>query len=198
MRPLFRRARELLRPVVADPMGALGLALVLLVVFTGLLADLIAPYDPIAQDLKTRLADPSWQHWLGTDQLGRDTFSRVIKGTQIALGVAVSTTFASMLLGLLLGLVAGYGPRWLDNSLMLLFDTVYSFPSIMLALAIVTVIGPSLGTVLLVIVIGAVPAYARLVRTSALAVKQQEFIAAEQAMGARPPRVLSNTWIGPG
>lgn len=190
IRASLDRMLGLLRPVIADPMGALGLSLVLLIIFSGLFADLIAPYDPIAQDLKARLTEPNWQHWLGTDQLGRDTLSRVIKGTQIALLVAASTTFASMLLGLLLGLIAGYGPRWLDNSLMLLFDTVYSFPSIMLALAIVTVIGPSLGTVLLVIVIGAVPAYARLVRTSALAVKQQEFIAAEQAMGARPPRVL--------
>lgn len=184
------RLRVGLRRVTADPMGTFGLILVLLIVVVGLFADLIAPYDPVAQDLKQRLAGPSWEHWLGTDHLGRDTLSRVIKGTQIALGVAVSTTFASMLIGLVLGLVAGYGPRWLDNSLMLLFDTVYSFPSIMLALAIVTVIGPSLGTVLLVIVIGTVPAYARLVRTSTLAVKEQEFIAAERAMGARAPRVL--------
>jgi peptide/nickel transport system permease protein len=184
------RVRQGVRRITADPMGALGLWFVLLIVLTGIFADLIAPYDPIAQDIKGRLADPSWQHWLGTDQLGRDTLSRVIKGTQIALGVAVSTTLVSMLIGLVFGLVAGYGPRWLDNSLMLLFDTVYSFPSIMLALAIVTVIGPSLGTVLLVIVIGTVPAYARLVRTSTLAVKEQEFIAAERAMGARSPRVL--------
>jgi peptide/nickel transport system permease protein len=181
---------EGLRRLLRDRMGALGLVLVLLILFTGAFADLIVPYAPNAIDAKARLADPSWQHWLGTDHLGRDTLSRVIKGTQIAMFVAVSTTFSAMALGLILGMIAGFGPRWLDNALMFLFDTVYSFPSIMLALAIVTVIGPSLGTVLLIIVVGSIPAYARLVRTSTLAVKQMEYILAERAMGARAPRIL--------
>lgn len=191
--PLDRRLSpvgEGLRRLLGDRMGALGLALVLLILFTGAFADLIVPYAPNAIDAKVRLADPSWQHLLGTDHLGRDTLSRVIKGTQIAMFVAVSTTFSAMALGLVLGMIAGFGPRWLDNLLMFLFDTVYSFPSIMLALAIVTVIGPSLGTVLLIIVVGSVPAYARLVRTSTLAVKQMEYILAERAMGARAPRIL--------
>lgn len=173
-----------------DPMGLLGLALVLLMVFCGLFADWIEPYDPLKIAIRERLADPSWAHWLGTDQLGRDVLSRVIKGGQIALFVGLSATALSMSGGLMLGLVAGYGPRWLDNILLLLFDTAHSFPVIMLALAVITLLGPSLVTVLLVVVVTTTPRYARLVRTSTLSLKQAEFILAERSLGARAPRIL--------
>lgn len=189
----FRPARGgllgLVQRIAAEPMGLLGLCLVLLLIFTGLFADWLAPYDPIKISVKDRLADPSWTHVFGTDYLGRDVFSRVIKGSSIALLVAASTTAISVLGGLTLGLLAGYGPRWLDNCLLLLFDTVYSFPSIMLQLAVITLLGPSLGTVVLVIVIATIPAYARLVRTSTMSVKTSEFILAERSMGAGLPRI---------
>ena len=189
----FRPARGgllgLVQRIAAEPMGLLGLCLVLLLVFTGLFADWLAPYDPIKINVKERLADPSWTHVFGTDYLGRDVFARVIKGSSIALIVAASTTALSVFGGLALGLLAGYGPRWLDNFLLLIFDTVYSFPSIMLQLAVITLLGPSLGTVVLVIVIATIPAYARLVRTSTLSVKSSEFILAERSMGAGLPRI---------
>jgi peptide/nickel transport system permease protein len=189
----FRPARGgllgLVQRIAAEPMGLLGLCLVLLLIFTGLFADWLTPYDPIKINVKERLADPSWTHVFGTDYLGRDVFARVIKGSSIALVVAASTTALSVLGGLTLGLLAGYGPRWLDNCLLLLFDTVYSFPSIMLQLAVITLLGPSLGTVVLVIVIATIPAYARLVRTSTLSVKSSEFILAERSMGAGLPRI---------
>lgn len=189
----FRPARGgllgLIQRIAAEPMGLLGLSLVLLLIFTGLFADWLAPYDPIKINVKERLADPSWTHVFGTDYLGRDVFARVIKGSSIALVVAASTTALSVLGGLTLGLLAGYGPRWLDNFLLLIFDTVYSFPSIMLQLAVITLLGPSLGTVVLVIVVATIPAYARLVRTSTLSVKASEFILAERSMGASLPRI---------
>jgi len=189
----FRPARGgllgLIQRIAAEPMGLLGLSLVLLLIFTGLFADWLAPYDPIKINVKERLADPSWAHLFGTDNLGRDVFSRVIKGSSIALVVAASTTAMSVCGGLALGLLAGYGPRWLDNFLLLIFDTVYSFPSIMLQLAVITLLGPSLGTVVLVIVVTTIPAYARLVRTSTLSVKSSEFILAERSMGAGLPRI---------
>ncbi len=190
----FRPARSgflgLIQRVASDPMGLLGLSLVALLIFTGLFADFLVPYDPIKIDVKYRLADPSWAHWLGTDNIGRDVFSRVIKGSTIALIVAGSTTLLSVIGGLSLGLLAGYGPRWLDNVLLLIFDAVYSFPSIMLQLTLITLLGPSLGTVVLVIVVTTVPAYARLVRTSTLSVKTSEFILAERSMGASMPRIM--------
>lgn len=190
----FRVARTgflgLVQRICAEPMGLLGLSLVLLLIFTGLFADWLVPYDPIKIDVKYRLADPSWAHILGTDNLGRDVFARVIKGSSIALTVAASTTLISVIGGLTLGMLAGYGPRWLDNLLILLFDAIYSFPSIMLQLALITILGPSLGAVVLVIVVTTIPAYARLVRTSTLSVKTSDFVLAERSMGASTPRIM--------
>ncbi len=185
-----RAATRLARRILHDPIGLFGLVLVLIVVCSGLFADWIAPYDPLKLAVRERMADPSMSHLLGTDQLGRDILSRVIKGSQIALLVGLSATLLSLLGGLLLGLLAGYGPRWLDNLLLLLFDAVHAFPVIMLALAVITLFGPSLVTVLLVVVTVTVPRYARLVRTSTLSIKHAEFILAERALGARAPRIL--------
>jgi peptide/nickel transport system permease protein len=185
-----RAALRVRRRLAQDPMGVLGFALVLLVVVAAVFADWLAPYDPLKLDVLDRLAGPSWFHLLGTDQLGRDILSRVIKGSQIALEVGLTATTVSLCGGLGLGLIAGYGPRWLDKVLLLLFDAVQAFPLIMLALAVITLSGPSLFTVLLIVIIVTVPRYARLVRTSTLAVKHTEFVLAERALGARGPRIL--------
>lgn len=179
-----------IRQIARDPMGLLGLTLALLLVVTGLFADWLTPYDPLKIDVINRFAGPSLAHPLGTDNLGRDLLSRVIAGSRIALIVAFCTTFLAMVGGLVLGLMAGYGPRWLDNSLILLFDAVYSFPYIMLALAVITLFGSSLTMVVLVIAITTLPAYARLVRTSTLSVKNSEFVLAERSLGAGPVRIL--------
>lgn len=179
-----------IRQIARDPMGLLGLTLALLLVVTGLFADWLTPYDPLKIDVINRFAGPSLAHPLGTDNLGRDLLSRVIAGSRIALIVAFCTTFLAMVGGLVLGLMAGYGPRWLDNGLILLFDAVYSFPYIMLALAVITLFGSSLAMVVLVIAITTLPAYARLVRTSTLSVKNSEFVLAERSLGAGPVRIL--------
>ena len=184
------RGAGILRQIARDPMGLLGLTLATLLVVTGLFADWLAPYDPIAIDVRNRFAGPSWAHPLGTDNLGRDLLSRVIAGSRIALIVAFCTTFLAMIGGLVLGLIAGYGPRWLDNILLLLFDSIYSFPYIMLALAVITLFGSSFFIVILVIAVTTLPAYARLVRTSTLGIKNSEFVLAERSLGARPPRIL--------
>jgi peptide/nickel transport system permease protein len=186
----LRAVGQLLRHITADPMGLLGFCLVVLLLFTGIFAEVIAPYDPNKIAVPDRLLEPSWQHWVGTDHLGRDVLSRVIEGTQIALFVGITAIVTSMLGGLALGLLAGYGPRWLDNLLVLMFDAVYSFPTIMLALALVTLLGPSLATVMVVVIVGTMPAYARLVRTSTLAIKNADFVLAERSLGAGTPRVL--------
>jgi len=186
-----RLALAALRRVTREPMGILGLVLVAIVLFCGLAADLVAPHDPLAIDIAARFVPPSWLHPLGTDQLGRDLLSRVIMGSRIAMTVAVSAIAFSLLAGIALGLVAGYGPRWLDNALLLAFDAVYSFPTIMLALAIITLLGPSLATVVLVVVLGTAPVYARLIRTQTLAIKTSEFVLAERSLGAGPVRILA-------
>lgn len=184
--PRFSWLWQLLR----DPLGCFGLILVLLIVFAAVGADFLAPYDYKALDIKARLADPSFEHLLGTDNLGRDTFSRILYGGRIALYVALVSVGGSLVLGLILGMLAGYGPRWLDNALMLLFDAVRAFPVIMFALAVITVVGPSLETIIFVVIVTSVPGYARITRAATLSLKNTEFILAERSLGAGTVRVM--------
>jgi peptide/nickel transport system permease protein len=179
-----------LRCLLADPQGLAGLILVALFLTSALFAHWLAPYDPNALDVRARLGGPSLAHLAGTDQLGRDTFSRVLYGGRVALQVAFWSISVSLLLGILLGMLAGYGPRWLDSALLLLFDTVRSFPTIMFALAAVTLAGPSLEMVILILIVTSVPVYGRIVRTQTLSLKVTEFILAERALGAGAARIL--------
>lgn len=171
-------------------MGVLGISLVLLVIFGAVFADLLTSYDPTKISPRDRFQSPSGTHLLGTDQLGRDLFARVLHGGRIALYVALVTTAVSLIIGIILGLIAGYGPRWLDNLLILVFDAVKSFPTVMLALALVTLMGPSLTAVMIVVVLVNVPGYARIIRTQTIALKSSEFVTAAQSMGASSARIL--------
>lgn len=178
------------RQLLKNPLGLLGLFLVVLMVGSALLAEFIVPYDPTQVMVGPRLGPPTWQNLMGTDQLGRDTFSRVIMGGQVALLVALASLSAALSLGLLLGLIAGFGPRWLDNGLLLVLDSVRAFPVIIFALAVVTLLGPSLVTVVFVVAITSIPVYARVVRTQTQALRDHEYVLAERAMGASTGRIL--------
>ena len=178
------------RALRRDQLGMLGLILVTLMVASAVLADLIVPYPPNEILVGPRLGPPSAEHWLGTDQLGRDVLSRVIMGGRVALQVALAALAAALSLGLLLGLVAGFGPRWLDNGMLLVFDAVRSFPVIIFALAVVTLMGPSLATVVFVVAVTSIPIYGRIVRTQTQSLRNNEFILAERAMGAGSGRIL--------
>ncbi len=182
IRPLLRILRE--------PLGALGLIFVVLVVFASVFAGVITEFDPTKISPRERFADPSLLHLMGTDQLGRDLFSRVLYGGQIALYIALVTTALSLLIGITLGLIAGYGPSWLDNILILVFDSTKSFPTVMLALALVTILGPSLTAVMIIVVIVNTPGYARIIRTQTLALKSSEFVTSAKSMGASNSRIL--------
>jgi len=182
---------DTLRRIAQDPLGLIGLTLVTLILISALLAGVVAPYDPIELNILDRLQAPSATHLLGTDQLGRDLFSRVLYGGQVALKVALITIGTALFIGVLLGMIAGFGPRWLDNAIMLFFDTIRSFPTVMFALATVALVGPSLETVIAVIVVTTIPNYGRVVRTQTLSLKSNEFIKAERAMGASMMRILS-------
>lgn len=177
-------SREKLRMFFSNGLGVFGLVLVLLFFMTAIFASFFATHDPFAMDIPNRMSGPTFEHWAGTDQLGRDTFSRVIYGGQVALKVAAIGVSISLFIGLILGMVAGYGPKWLDSILLLFFDAIRSFPTIVLALASVALLGPSLELVLAVVIITSVPGYARLARTSTLALKNTEFILSEKALGA--------------
>tara|TARA_B100001013_G_scaffold138023_1_gene81265 strand:- start:3120 stop:3956 length:837 start_codon:yes stop_codon:yes gene_type:complete len=183
--------KALIKRISSDPLGLLGLCLVTLMVVSALGASIFAPYDPIQLNIMDRLQGPSANHLLGTDQLGRDLFSRVLFGGQVALKVAFLTIGSALIIGVVLGMIAGYGPAWLDNSIMLLFDTIRSVPTIMLALAAVAMVGPSITTVIFVIAVSSIPNYGRVVRTQTLTIKSKDFVKAEMLMGASLLRILS-------
>ena len=174
---------EKLRLFLRNPQGIFGLALVLIICFSAVFAPLLAPHDAYEIDVPSRLAGPSFEHFAGTDQLGRDTFSRVLYGGRVALKVAGIGVSVALFLGLVLGMLAGYGPRALDNALLLIFDTIRAFPTIVMALAVISLTGPSLEMVLVIVIVTYIPHYARLVRTSTLALKNSEFIITERSLG---------------
>ena len=175
---------------MTNPMGMFGLLLVLIFFLSAIFAPLFATHDPLAMDIPNRLSGPTAEHWAGTDQLGRDTFTRVLYGGRVALQVALIGVSVSLVVGLILGMLAGFGPSWLDNTLLVLFDTIRSFPTVVLALAAVALLGPSLQLVLAIVIITTIPGYARLARTSTLALKNTEFILAERSLGASTGRML--------
>ncbi|MCV3211862.1 ABC transporter permease [Mesorhizobium sp. YC-39] len=179
-----------LRQLRKNRLGVLGALLVVLVFVSAFFAPLIITHDPIKIMVGPRLAPPSLDFLLGTDQLGRDTFSRVIMGGRIPLLVAFASLGSALAVGVVLGLIAGFGPRWLDNLLLLVFDTIRSFPGIIFALAIIALVGPSLASIIFVIAMTSVPIYARVLRTQAQGLLSSEYIAAERSMGAGTARIL--------
>ncbi|NKB62187.1 MAG: ABC transporter permease subunit [Gammaproteobacteria bacterium] len=181
---------DILKRITHETLGLFGLILVTIITVCAVLANVIAPYDPIALNIVDRLQGPSASHWLGTDQLGRDLFSRVLFGGQIALKVALVSIGAALCIGVILGMLAGFGPRWLDNIIMLFFDTIRSFPTVMFALATVALVGPSLSTVIAVIIVTSIPNYGRVVRTQTLTIKSNQFVMAERVMGVSTMRIL--------
>lgn len=186
-----RALGDFFRQLLQNRLGMLGAVLVLVVVASAIFAPLIITHDPIRIMLGPRLAGPSVNFLLGTDQLGRDTFSRTIMGGRIPLLVAFASLGSSLVVGLVLGLIAGFGPRWLDNLLLLFFDTIRSFPGIIFALAIIALLGPSMASVILVIAITSMPIYARVVRTQTQALRNSDYIDAERSMGAGMMRILA-------
>lgn len=162
--------------------GAILLAFVVVAIF----AAKIAPYPYGKVVGQTSLQAPGGAFLLGTDSVGRDVFSRVIYGTRISLGVAAPSVLISLLVGLVVGLVAAYWGRWVDSVLMRIVDVIFAFPAILLAIALIAVIGPSLSNLVIVIAILFVPRFAVVVRAAARTVRHQEYVEAAQAMGARP------------
>lgn len=181
---------EILKRVTRDPLGLLGLALVIIVLGAAIFADVISPYDPAKIDVLHKLQGPSAAHWLGTDQLGRDTLSRIIYGARVAMGIAVFSIGIGAFIGLILGILAGYGPRWLDAVLIFFFDSLSAIPLILFALTVIVILGPGTSTLIFVIAVISIPVYGRLVRAQTLSLRRSEFILAEQSMGAGLARII--------
>lgn len=182
--------RDAWRAFRKNKMAMAGLGIILCFVLIALLAPWIAPYDYKAQQLVNRLKPPSSVHWFGTDDLGRDLFTRVIYGARISLWVGFFSVIGSIIAGTALGILAGFYGKWADMIISRLFDILLAFPSILLAIAIVAILGPSLQNALYAIAIVNIPAYGRLVRAKVLSLKSEEYITAARAIGMKNGRIL--------
>jgi len=176
--------------LLADPLAVFAMLIIGGMVLVAVFADVISPHDYSAMNLADRFSPPSATYWMGTDNLGRDTFSRLAQGSRIALYVALTAVTISGAIGLVLGMIAGFGPRWLDNTLLFLFDTARAYPTIILALALAALLPRGLSTVVIVVVVTSFSEYGRVVRTQTLSLKNAEFILAERAMGASFGRIV--------
>lgn len=167
-----------------------GLVLVGFLTVLAVLAPIVAPSDPIAQDLDARLLPPSRQHWLGTDDLGRDLLSRIVYGGRVSLTVGIVSVSIALVAGTVLGLLAGFYAGWLDSVTMRTMDIMLAFPATLLAIFIVGIRGPGLNNAMLAIGVINIPIFARLVRGSVLRVRQEEFVDAARALGAGQSRII--------
>jgi peptide/nickel transport system permease protein len=175
---------------VKNKAGLFGAVVVALIVIFGIFAPLLAPYDPTAQDIPNRLAKPSIDHPLGTDQYGRDILSRLIYGARISLVVGILSVLIGILIGVILGLVAGYSGGFIDLLICKIIDVLMSFPMLLLAMAIVAILGTSLVNSILAVGISSIPRFARLTRGQVLVLKNTEFIDAVRALGSNPVRIV--------
>ncbi|MDI3340388.1 MAG: ABC transporter permease [Sphaerobacter sp.] len=173
-----------------NKMATMGLLIVLAVIAMALLAPVIAPHDPYERDIRNRIAPPSRTHLLGTDNLGRDTLSRIIYGARISLLVGGVAVGIATLVGVPLGLLAGYNARRLDTAIMRFMDAVIAFPEIVLAIAILAILGPSVLNAMIAIGIVYIPVFARTARAPGLAESRKEYVEAARAVGASNARIL--------
>lgn len=175
---------------MSNPLAVIGFAIVLMLVIVAVFAPYIATHDPIAQQLTDALKPPSGAHWFGTDELGRDIFSRVIYGARITLYIVVLVSIIVGPIGLAIGMVAGYFGGWTERILMRVTDVFLSFPSLILALAFAAALGPGLVNAVIAIALTAWPPIARLARAETLTIRGADYVAAARLTGASSPRIL--------
>ncbi|WP_025844892.1 ABC transporter permease [Brevibacillus agri] len=182
--------REAWRALRKNKLAMVGLAIILFFVTVAVFAPVIAPYPYDEGELVMKNKPPSEEHWFGTDYNGRDVFSRVVYGARISLWVGTFSVIGSVVAGTILGLLAGFYGRWIDTVISRVFDIMLAFPSILLAIAIVAILGPSLQNALLAIAIINIPTFGRLVRSRVLSLKEEEFVMAARAIGMKDSRIL--------
>jgi peptide/nickel transport system permease protein len=171
-------------------LGVIGFVVLTLVFLAGIFAPAVSPYDPTQVDVKNIRSAPTATHWFGTDELGRDILSRVIYGTRVTLMVMVISVSLALVGGTLLGLIAGYAGGKVEAVLMMIMDALLSFPMLILALAIIAILGPGIQNAMMAIAIVNVPNFARIVRGQVLAIKQSEYIDASRSIGSNGAQVL--------
>jgi peptide/nickel transport system permease protein len=182
--------KRVLSRICASVTGAVGFVIVVIVVVMAVFAPLVATHDPDALDVMKRFAAPSSAHWLGTDHLGRDLYSRMVHGASVAMVVALTAILLALSTGTMLGILAAYLPARTERFVLIVFDVISSFPSLVLALAIVAVFGPSTGIVVVIVAITLVPHFGRVARAQTLTLKSAPFLDAERILGASSARLV--------
>jgi peptide/nickel transport system permease protein len=186
--PPQAHSRKRRRPLLS--LYSVALTMIVVLVAVALLAPLIAPYDPLAQDILQRLKGPSAAHWLGTDQLGRDVLSRIIHGLRSSLAISAGAVFVAFLGGSVLGLLAAYYRGWTERIIMRLMDVLFAFPVMLLAIGVIAVMGPGALPTAAAIAIVYTPIFARLLRGPALVVAESDFVLSARSIGASDLRII--------
>ncbi len=189
MKRVRGRRRGVVGRALADPTTVVGAAVVLLVVAVAVFAAWVSPYGANQMNFSATLQGPSWQHWFGTDELGRDMLSRVIYGARASLGVGIGSALLAGLLGVSVGLIAGLTGGRTDTVLMRVMDVFFAFPAILLALTLVIVLGTDLRNIVIALGVIYMPQFARVARAATLAVREEQFVEAATAIGNRGTRV---------
>ncbi|MCP4166398.1 MAG: ABC transporter permease [Chloroflexi bacterium] len=190
MRTRGHRIVTTAKVLTRNPLTAIGLGIIAILIVVALFPAAFATYDPITLDLPNRLQPPGIEHWLGTDDFGRDVYSRIVYGTRLSLLVAMGVVLVSAVAGSLVGIVAGYRGGVTDESLMRLTDIVLAFPPILLAMLLVATLGPGLRNAALALILIGWPEYARVMRSQALVLRHQEYVTAARAIGAPGWRIM--------
>lgn len=184
--------RDSFRQLRKNHFAMAGLLIILFFIILGLVAPLLTTYSYADQNLAQRLQPPSSEHWMGTDDLGRDIFTRIAYGARVSLQVGFFAVTGALVFGTFLGIIAGYFGRWVDMIISRMFDILLAFPSILLAIAIVAILGASLQNALIAIAIINIPIFGRIVRSKVISLREEEYILAAKAQGMKNGRIISH------
>ena len=190
--PRVNEIRRILKTMFSRWVVIIGAVIFIALIFTAIFAPLFAPYDPIKQELRNALAQPSAEHLLGTDEVGRDILSRIIYGSRISLMVGVIVAGVAGFFGTILGLIAGYSNAWINNIIMRIIDALMAIPPLVLALAIGAALGGGLTNIMIALGIALIPGYCRLMCAQVLTIKENDYITAANSLGASDRRILLN------
>lgn len=184
------RFKQFVKKFMKRKTAVAAFVVIVLLLLLALVGPYLAPYDPGAYDYDNLLAPPSSEHWFGTDQFGQDIFSRIMAGAPLTLGVSISSVVVGAILGMILGLLAGYYGGWIEMLVMRGSDVLFSFPDILLAIAIMAILGPGLINVFIAVAVFTVPSFARMMRSATLQVKSSLYVEVAQSLGCTNSRIL--------
>ncbi|MEH7124052.1 ABC transporter permease [Bacillus sp. JJ1532] len=184
------RWRQVIFSITSNRAALFGGIIIIFYLIMTLFAPFLAPYDPYVIQLENKLQPPNIEHWMGTDDKGRDILSRILYGSRLSMGVGISSVLFGAIFGITLGLLAGYYGKWVDNIICRVLDVMLAFPGILLALAIISALGPSLINVTIAVGVFSIPLFARIVRGSTMEVKKLEYIEAIRVLGANDAIII--------